>query len=201
MRGDRGISTSSDKFSHLIARAYCPHAYGWRGSALASQRLREAVSEIKTVAKSDRVLAGEGVVSLMERLWPARELIDTSSGALGGAVHHTLGDLIRESGKWFAAAKEEGFLEVAVSCARDVSVEPATLVRAARDFAVEEPRCAAEIGLVALQRLLDGSGYDPTVSLVHEALDHLLDGASRIGARDWAKERAQSLVDAPRPER
>jgi hypothetical protein len=71
-----------------------PHAYGWRGTGLASQRLKEAVSEIKTVAKSDCVLAGEGVVSLMERLWPALEHIDTSSGALGGAVHRTLGDLI-----------------------------------------------------------------------------------------------------------
>jgi hypothetical protein len=30
----------------------------------------------------------------MERLWPALEHIDTSSGALGGAVHRTLGDLI-----------------------------------------------------------------------------------------------------------
>jgi hypothetical protein len=102
-----------------------------------------------------------------------------------------------ERGKWFAAAKYEGFLDVAVSCARDFSVEPATLVRAARDFAVKEPRFAAEIGRVALQRLLDRSGCDPAVSLVEEALDHLLDAASRIGARDWAKERAQSLVDAP----
>jgi hypothetical protein len=102
-----------------------------------------------------------------------------------------------ERGKWFAAAKDEGFLDVAMSCARDFAVEPATLVRAARDFVVKEPRFAAEIGLVALQRLLDGSGYDPAVSLVEEALDHLLDAASRIGAQDWAKEEAQSLVDAP----
>ena len=30
--------------------------------------------------------AGEGVVSLMERIWPAFPDIDTSSGAVGGAV-------------------------------------------------------------------------------------------------------------------
>jgi len=30
----------------------------------------------------------------MERLWPAFEQIDTSSGALGGAVNWTLGELI-----------------------------------------------------------------------------------------------------------
>jgi len=49
-----------------------------------------------------------------------------------------------ERGKWFSAAKDGGFLDVAVSCARDFSVEPATLVRAARDFAVREPRCCQE---------------------------------------------------------
>jgi hypothetical protein len=42
------------------------NAYGWRGSALAAKRLKEAVSEITAVAKSDRVLAGEGIVSLIE---------------------------------------------------------------------------------------------------------------------------------------
>jgi len=35
-------------------------AYGWRGSALAGKRLKEAVREIRAVAKSDRVLAAEG---------------------------------------------------------------------------------------------------------------------------------------------
>ncbi len=69
-------------------------AYGWRGSALAIKRLKEAVREINSVAKSDPVLAAEGCVSLMERLWPALEGIDTSSGALGGAVHRTLDELI-----------------------------------------------------------------------------------------------------------
>ena len=66
------------------------HGYGWHGSALASKRLKEAVREINSVAKSTPVLAAEGGVSLMERLWPALEHIDTSSGALGGAVHRTL---------------------------------------------------------------------------------------------------------------
>jgi len=371
-------------------------AYGWRGSALAIKRLKEAVREINSVAKSDPVLAAEGCVSLMERLWPALEGIDTSSGALGGAVHRTLdelipvlisapadvltrsawlerlfqavmddgvqylspvedrwgeiavypelmieyaerlrvliqrvwveeppgghvigtaiclscllergryGDLIEllacarmrwwhwhrfgaealarqgewdaaiayadgcrspqgnddrwidrfcedaliksgrpdeayhryglkaatgptylavyretvkryperdrrqmlldlietrgDRGKWFAAAKDAGFLEVALACAREFAAEPATLVRAARDFAAKEPKFAAEIGVVALVRLLSGSGYDPEVALVQEALGHLFDAASRIGARNWAMEQVQALVDGP----
>ena len=372
------------------------HAYGWSGSALASKRLKEAVGEIKAVTKSDRVLAGEGTVSLMERLWPALEDIDTSSGALGSVVHHTLDDLIpilisapadmetrsswlerlfqavmddgvqylapvedrwgeiavypelmedyaerlrgmiqrvwvdetpgghvigtticlsclletgrygdliellgcarvrwwhwhrfgaealarqgmwdaaiayadacrgphgnddrqfdrfcedvliksgrteeayrryglttvtgptylsmyRETvkrypdrdrrqvlldlieargqrGKWFAAAKDAGFVDIALLCARDFTAEPATLVRAARVFAAKEPKFAAEIGLLALERLLNGSGYDPGVSLVQEAFGHLMSAASRIGAQDWARQQAQRLAEGP----
>ena len=62
-------------------------AFGWKGSRLACQRLKEAVSEIKKVARVDPVTAGDGVVSLMERIWPAFQDIDTSSGTLGGAVY------------------------------------------------------------------------------------------------------------------
>jgi hypothetical protein len=372
------------------------HAYGWRGSSLASTRLKEAVREINSVAKSDRVLAAEGGVSLMERLWPALEDIDTSTGALGGVIHRTLaelipilisapadvktrgawlerlfqavmddgvqylapvedrwgeiavypelmaeyaerlrslirrvwvdepprghvigtaiclsclleagryGDLIEllacapmkwwhwhrfgaealgrqgawdaaityadgcrapqgyddrqidrycedvlikcgrtndayhryglktatgptylaifrdtvkrhpdrdrrqvlldlietrgERGKWFAAAKDAGFLDVALLCARDYAAEPATLVRAARDFAAREPKFAAEIGVMALGRLLNGGGYDPEASLIQEAFGHLTDAASRICARDWAKQQVRALVDGP----
>src|SRR4051794_17648784 len=70
------------------------NAYGWRGSRLAIDRLKEAAAEISSVAKSDPVGAGDGVVSLMERIWPAFQGIDTSSGALGGAVFRTVTDLV-----------------------------------------------------------------------------------------------------------
>jgi len=69
-------------------------AYSWKSSKLACQRLREAVSEIKKVAKKEPVLAAEGAVRLTEKLWPALEHIDSSSGALGSAVNKTLDDLI-----------------------------------------------------------------------------------------------------------
>ena len=70
------------------------NAYGWRGSSLAIGRLKEAAAEIRSVAKSDPVAAGDGVVSLMERIWPAFQGIDTSSGALGAAVFRTVNELI-----------------------------------------------------------------------------------------------------------
>ena len=102
-----------------------------------------------------------------------------------------------DRGKWFAAAKDAGFLDVALLCARDYAAEPATLVRAARDFAAKEPKFAAEVGLVALGRLLNGGGYDPEVSLVQDAFGHFMGAASRIGAFDWAKQQVQALIDGP----
>ena len=65
-------------------------AYGWRGSSLAIKRLKEAVSEITKVAKREPVLAADGAVALMERLWPALQDIDSSTGALGRAVFTAL---------------------------------------------------------------------------------------------------------------
>ena len=69
-------------------------AYGWKASSLACQRLREAVSEIKKVAKKAPVPGAEGVIRSMEKLWPALQHVDGSSGALGSAVNKALEALI-----------------------------------------------------------------------------------------------------------
>jgi hypothetical protein len=69
-------------------------AFGWKGSRLACQRLKEAVTEIKKAARTDPVTAGDGVVTLMERIWPAFQDIDTSSGALGGAAYWAQDELL-----------------------------------------------------------------------------------------------------------
>ncbi len=69
-------------------------AYSWKASRLACQRLREAVSEIKKVAKKDPVFGAEGAVRLMEKIWPALQHVDSSSGALGSAVNKALDVLI-----------------------------------------------------------------------------------------------------------
>ncbi|MEO5375533.1 MAG: hypothetical protein H7840_14900 [Alphaproteobacteria bacterium] len=373
-------------------------AYGWRGSSLAITRLKEAVSEITKVSKVDPILAADGAVALMERLWPALQDIDTSSGALGSAVHRTLEALIpilvkapadpktrgkwlerlfkavqedgvqyltpveerwgeiaiyqehinayadrllpslrriwseekgggflngtdiclsslleagrydelfevlglrsyrfwaydhfaaealvrmgrtdaaiayaeaaRNSrtghyeqrgidafcervlidagradeayrrfglrtaqattylaayratvkrypgieprrilldlieargskGKWFAAAKETEFLDIALDCAAAYDAEPATLIRAARDFTESEPSFAASVSLVALQGLLRGRGYDAREADVLAACDHLLTAAQRLGAMIWMKEQIDVLLAMP----
>jgi hypothetical protein len=368
-------------------------AYGWRGTALASKRLKEAVSEIRKVAKSDAVLAADGAVSLMERLWPSLESIDTSSGALGNAVHRTLDALIPllieapadikirakwlerlyeavledgveylmpveerwgeicvfpelanhwanrllsgvrdgwsrderhvwvvgaticlssllaagrydelnsllalqqstfwhfgqfgamalarqghvdeaiqyaeshlrnvydsgalaaegfceqillaadrreeayrryglavtegttnlaayrallrkyperdrrqalldliesrgEKGKWFAAAKDAGYLDIALECAGDSLAEPTTLIRASRDFAEKEPAFATHVSLCAIRHLLNGRGYEPTEGDMLDAHKHLTESAARCGLTDWADNEVEEL--------
>lgn len=69
-------------------------AYGWNGTSKASTRMKEAVSEIKKVAKKDSALAGEGTIELFVRLYPALMDIDSSSGALGTAMNKTIDSLM-----------------------------------------------------------------------------------------------------------
>src|ERR1035437_8552210 len=68
--------------------------FGWKSSRLACQRLKEAVVEIKRLAKADPITAADGAVLLMDRIWPALESVDSSSGALGAAVGWVLTELL-----------------------------------------------------------------------------------------------------------
>jgi hypothetical protein len=85
---------SMTKHTWAFKARFRSRAYAWHGSNLACRRLNEAVAEIKTVARVDAVTAGDGVVSLLERIWPAFQNIDTSSGAVGGAVAWTQAELL-----------------------------------------------------------------------------------------------------------
>ena len=385
LKGRAGPMASDRKWQ--FKTKFRANAFGWRGSNLAINRLKEAAAEIRSVAKSDPVAAGDGVVSLMERIWPAFQGIDTSSGALGGAVFRTVTELIPiltaapadhatrskwlerlfeavqndgveylapledrwgeiaqypdlideyadrmiemvrrawadhqtfnhvigtsiclsclleggryaelqellatrrmkfwswhrfgaealvrqglwesaiayaeaarsvtnpgfsetsidrfcekllidhgrsdeayrgyglrgaggttnlsvyrslvrtypdrdrrqmlldlietrgDKGKWFAAAKDSGFFDIAIECAAAQGADPSTLVRAARDFCGKEPKFAATVALLALSSLLDGGGYDPSVSEVDDAVKHLLAASRQIGSVEWA---------------
>ncbi|MBV2137051.1 MAG: hypothetical protein KUF79_09610 [Candidatus Thiodiazotropha sp. (ex Ctena orbiculata)] len=85
---------SAEKHKWIFPSRFRSGAYSWKASRLACQRLREAASEIKKVAKNDPVLGAEGAVRLMDKIWPALEHVDSSSGALGSAVNKTLDALI-----------------------------------------------------------------------------------------------------------
>jgi hypothetical protein len=69
------------------------HAFGWK-SQPAITRLHEAVSEITLVARIDPMLGAEGAVALLECVSPALESVDSSSGAIGTAVNHTIAELV-----------------------------------------------------------------------------------------------------------
>ena len=76
-----------------FASRFRRNAFGWR-SSLPIQRLKEAVSEIRSVARTDRALAADGAVLLLEKLSPALEHVDSSSGALGSAVNRAIEALV-----------------------------------------------------------------------------------------------------------
>lgn len=65
------------------------HAFGWK-SQPAIKRVKEAASEIKKVARGDPALAAEGAVTFLERVSPALEQVDSSSGAIGTAVNNAI---------------------------------------------------------------------------------------------------------------
>ncbi len=374
------------------------NAYGWSGSSLAITRLKEAATEIRSVAKSDPVLAGDGVVSLAERIWSSFQGIDSSSGALGSAVFRTLNELIPiliaapadrgtrskwlarlfeaiqndgvdylspleerwgeiaqypdlmdeytdlmfemvrrawadhqnfsyvtgtsiclscllergrydelqellathrvkfwpdhrfgaealvrqglweaaiafaeaarsktnpgyyelsidrfceallieqgrsdeayqsyglraangttnlavyraliraypdrdrrrmlldlietrgDKGKWFAAAKDAGFFDIAIECAAAYGADPSTLLRAARDFLGKEPKFAATVALLALSSFLNGGGYDPRPAEAADAVKYLLVASREMAALDWAVGELGKLVAQP----
>lgn len=102
-----------------------------------------------------------------------------------------------DKGKWFAAAKDAGFLDIAVECAAVHVADPSTLIRAARDFRGKDPRFAATVALLALSNLLAGGGYDPQVTEAYDAVKHLLSASRQIDAVEWALRELGKLAEGP----
>jgi len=83
------VSAHKWQFSSRFRR----HAFGWR-SDTPIQRIKEALAEIKQVARKEPLLAAEGAVQLLEKLSPALEQVDSSSGAVGSAVNKAIDALV-----------------------------------------------------------------------------------------------------------
>ena len=88
MLGDWQVSGPDPHRWEFKAR-FRRNAFGWR-SQPAVQRVKQAVTEIKGVARRDPLLGAEGAVTFLERVSPALEQVDSSSGAIGTAVHHAI---------------------------------------------------------------------------------------------------------------
>jgi hypothetical protein len=86
-----------------------------------------------------------------------------------------------ETGRWFAAAKDAGFLDLALEFARKGRTDPRTLSRASRDFLKKDPRFCLEVGRLAIQRILEGYGYELTGIDVLDAFNHYTAAAETLG--------------------
>jgi hypothetical protein len=143
---------SNHRHSWAFRPRFRANAFGWKASKLASQRLKEALAEIRTVARKDPLTAADGAILLMEKLWPAVQHIDSSSGALGNAVSKTVHGLIEvmlaapADDAWWERWLERlwtAFEEDGVDYLWEVNerspVDIGTLLRAARDHLESDP--------------------------------------------------------------
>jgi len=69
-----------------FAKSFRRNAFGWNSDKPIT-RLKEALAEIKQMARAEPELAAEGAILLLEKLEPAFSNVDSSSGALGSAVN------------------------------------------------------------------------------------------------------------------
>ena len=113
-----------------------------------------------------------------------------------------LSDLVEstpgQEGKWFAAAKDAGLYDEAIALAQRTPCDPRTLTRAARDFAVTQPRFAVEAGLAALHWITAGYGYEMTGADVYAACSSTLAAARNGGWVNEIEGRIRTLVAGPR---
>jgi len=88
-----GAASSPESHAWEFKRRFRRHAFGWK-SQPAIQRVKEAVSEIRKAARHDPLLGAEGAVLFLERVSPALEQVDSSSGAIGTAVNRAVDELV-----------------------------------------------------------------------------------------------------------
>jgi hypothetical protein len=103
-----------------------------------------------------------------------------------------------EEGKWFAAAKEAGFLDVALRLATATPCDPRTLTRAARDHVESNPTFALGAGLAALRWLAEGYGFDITGADVWAAYSNTMKAAERVGKAVEIKSDLRALAASTR---
>jgi hypothetical protein len=106
-----------------------------------------------------------------------------------------------QEGKWFAAAKDAGCFELAIELANRSPSDPRTLIRAARDFALERPEFAVAAGMTALRGITKGWGYDITGIDVLDAYAAVMAAAGAAGVdKGVVKADVRTLVAAGRGE-
>ncbi len=64
--------TKTKPHKWTFAARFRTNAYGWKGSRLACKRIKEAVSEIRKIARKDPLLSADGAIKLICALDNAR---------------------------------------------------------------------------------------------------------------------------------
>lgn len=85
--------TKAEVHQWVFKSRFRRHAFGWK-SQPAITRVKQAVAEIKKVGKTQPILAAEGAVLFFERVSPALEQVDSSSGSIGSAVSNAIWELV-----------------------------------------------------------------------------------------------------------
>lgn len=108
-----------------------------------------------------------------------------------------LADLVASSpterGKWFAAAKDAGLFDEALTLAGS-SVDPKTLARAARDHVKTQPGFSRRCGMLALYAIAEGYGYEITSLDVDMAFNSALAAAEAQGNREETREEIRAAL-------
>jgi hypothetical protein len=114
------------------------------------------------------------------------------------APEQILADLVAstpgQEGKWFAAAKNAGFLDIALGLAWASPCDPRTLNRAARDYAESNPEFAIGTGLAALHWIAEGHGYELSGLDVWGAYYPIVKAAEAVGRTAEVRDRMRKIA-------
>lgn len=80
-----------------------------------------------------------------------------------------------------AAAKDAAFFKLVIELANRSPSDPRTLIRTARDYAVERPEFALAAGMTGLRGIVNGWGYDITGADVLDAYAAVMAAAGAAG--------------------
>ena len=93
-----------------------------------------------------------------------------------------------DPGRWFAAAKGAGFLDLALEFATTGRTDPRTLSRASRDLLKKDAHFCMQVGRLAMQRILEGQGYELTAIDVIDAYERFMAAAEKLGVAAAARD-------------
>ena len=103
-----------------------------------------------------------------------------------------------QEGKWFAAAKHAGLRALALEFADQSPADPRTLIRAAQEYAAEDPGFALSAGTIALRDMARGHGYEITAREILDAYSAIMLAAAAVGvAEAEMKATVLTLIAAP----